>query len=297
MANVVVSVADRPYTMQCPDGEEDHLRELASLLDAEIVRIKQSVGSIGDIRLLVMSGLMVADRLSEAIRKIESLEDQIKGYAQSHATRRRPRRRTWKQIRRAARKRLGPAGEHCEGDEVGMSGGTDRSILPPNGSVLGIDVGYSEIARSSAVCRFDWNANRVTFVVDRFRAVEPERSDALCKFADRNILSAALDGPLRSDLKVIGRYRWAESLLTRKLQPFIGKPGQSSSPNGRKLNAAANECARILLSTGTINRATHRHAIHEIAVVEAFPTSFLGLLLDDPAAIKAKRPPKISHFF
>ncbi len=44
MANVVVSVADRPYTMQCPDGEEDHLRELASLLDAEIVRIKQSVG-------------------------------------------------------------------------------------------------------------------------------------------------------------------------------------------------------------------------------------------------------------
>jgi cell division protein ZapA len=83
MANVVVSVADRPYTMQCPDGEEDHLRELASLLDAEIIRIKQSVGSIGDIRLLVMSGLMVADRLSEAIRKIESLEDQIKGLRES----------------------------------------------------------------------------------------------------------------------------------------------------------------------------------------------------------------------
>ena len=54
MANVIVSVADRPYTMQCPDGEEDHLRELAALLDAEIVRIKQSVGAIGDIRLLVM---------------------------------------------------------------------------------------------------------------------------------------------------------------------------------------------------------------------------------------------------
>ena len=83
MAKVVVSVADRPYTMQCPDGEEDHLRELASLLDAEIVRIKQSVGSIGDIRLLVMSGLMVADRLSEAIRKIEALEDQIKGLRES----------------------------------------------------------------------------------------------------------------------------------------------------------------------------------------------------------------------
>jgi cell division protein ZapA len=83
MANVVVTVADRPYTMQCPDGEEEHLRELARLLDAEVVRIKQSVGSIGDIRLLVMSGLMVADRLSEAIHKIEGLEEQVQGLRES----------------------------------------------------------------------------------------------------------------------------------------------------------------------------------------------------------------------
>ncbi len=79
MANVVVTVADRPYTMQCPDGEEGHLRELAALLDTEVARIKSSVGSIGDIRLLVMSGLMVADRLSEAIKKIEALEEQVTG--------------------------------------------------------------------------------------------------------------------------------------------------------------------------------------------------------------------------
>ncbi len=83
MANVVVTVADRPYTMQCPDGEEAHLRELALLLDTEVSRIKQSVGSIGDIRLLVMSGLMVADRLSEAIQKIEALEEQVQGLRES----------------------------------------------------------------------------------------------------------------------------------------------------------------------------------------------------------------------
>ncbi len=83
MANVIVNVADRPYTMQCPDGEEEHLRELAALLDAEVVRIRQSVGAIGDIRLLVMAGLMVADRLSEASRKVESLDDQIKGLRES----------------------------------------------------------------------------------------------------------------------------------------------------------------------------------------------------------------------
>jgi cell division protein ZapA len=74
MANVVVNIAGRPYTMQCPDGEEDHLKDLAKLLDTEVGRIRQSVGAIGDIRQLVMAGLMVADRLSEATRKIEQLE-------------------------------------------------------------------------------------------------------------------------------------------------------------------------------------------------------------------------------
>lgn len=85
MAHVIVEVNGRPYTMQCPDGEEDHLRELARLLDSEVVRIKQSVGSVGDIRILVMSGLMVADRLSEAIRRIEALEEEVRELLDSRA--------------------------------------------------------------------------------------------------------------------------------------------------------------------------------------------------------------------
>jgi cell division protein ZapA len=80
MANVVVNVAGRPYTMQCPDGEEAHLQELANLLDTEVTRIRQSVGSIGDIRLLVMSGLMVADRLSEALQRVSALEEQLQSF-------------------------------------------------------------------------------------------------------------------------------------------------------------------------------------------------------------------------
>ena len=39
MAHVIVEVNGRPYTMQCPDGEEDHLRELARLIDTEVSRI------------------------------------------------------------------------------------------------------------------------------------------------------------------------------------------------------------------------------------------------------------------
>ena len=83
MSNVVVNIAGRPYTMQCPDGEEEHLRELAKLLDTEVARIRQSVGAIGDIRQLVMAGLMVADRLSEATRKIEMLESDVHNLRES----------------------------------------------------------------------------------------------------------------------------------------------------------------------------------------------------------------------
>ena len=83
MAHVIVQVNGRPYTMQCPDGEEDHLRELAELLDSEVQRVKQSVGNVGDIRMLVMAGLMVADRLSESILRIEALDEQVRGLRES----------------------------------------------------------------------------------------------------------------------------------------------------------------------------------------------------------------------
>ncbi len=79
MAHVIGQVNGRPYTMQCPEGEEEHLKELAELLDAEVMRVKHSVGNVGDIRMLVMAGLMVADRLSEAIQRIQSLEEQVAG--------------------------------------------------------------------------------------------------------------------------------------------------------------------------------------------------------------------------
>lgn len=79
MAHVIVQVHGRPYTMQCPEGEEEHLRDLAELLDGEVQRVKSTVGNVGDIRMLVMAGLMVADRLSEAIARIQSLEEQVAG--------------------------------------------------------------------------------------------------------------------------------------------------------------------------------------------------------------------------
>jgi cell division protein ZapA len=78
MAQVVVRVNGRAYTMQCNDGEEAHLAELGELLDAEIDRIKHAVGQVGDVRLLLMAGLVIADKLADALKRIEELEEQMR---------------------------------------------------------------------------------------------------------------------------------------------------------------------------------------------------------------------------
>jgi cell division protein ZapA len=77
MAQVVVKVNGRPYTLQCNDGEEQHLAELGELLDTEVGRIKSAVGQVGDVRLLVMAGLVIADKLSDGLRRIEELQEQV----------------------------------------------------------------------------------------------------------------------------------------------------------------------------------------------------------------------------
>jgi cell division protein ZapA len=69
MAQVVVQVNDRPYTMQCADGEEGHLRELAHVLDLEGLRELRTRAvnhgrSVED---------QVAERLSEAAKRLEML--------------------------------------------------------------------------------------------------------------------------------------------------------------------------------------------------------------------------------
>jgi len=79
MGQVVINVNSRSFTMECADGEEEHLQELAKLLDTQVKEIKAGVGEVGDIRLLVMAGLIIADQLSEALDRVEVLSGEITG--------------------------------------------------------------------------------------------------------------------------------------------------------------------------------------------------------------------------
>lgn len=103
------------------------------------------------------------------------------------------------------------------------------------------------------------------------------------------MLAVSLDGPLCTGLVPATTYRHAERLLTSGFQPLIGKPGQASSPNGRLLNESAVECAKVVIAGALVGDSTHPERIHNLAIVESFPTTFLGVLLPDPAGLKARR--------
>ncbi len=83
MAHVSVSVNGRAYTLACDDGEEDHLKQLAHYLDHHINELAGAIGPVGETRLILMAGLMVADELSGALDRLNKVEDELKDLKQS----------------------------------------------------------------------------------------------------------------------------------------------------------------------------------------------------------------------
>jgi hypothetical protein len=170
--------------------------------------------------------------------------------------------------------------------------------LETRGSVLGIDVGFSTTRRSSAVCRLDWDEKRAWWTTERYRALDQERRETIYRMGNGRALdAAAFDGPLRKGFDLIGQYRLAERMLTRRLNVQIGKPGQSSSPVGKRLNAEANTCVRLVLAFANVGPALHARRIDSKAIAEAFPTSFLGLMIDNPTRLWARRNNRSDIFF
>jgi len=158
--------------------------------------------------------------------------------------------------------------------------------------VAGVDIGFSTTRRSSAICKLWWDIDSIGWSIRRYRATPWERETAFREFLDRTELNAvAFDGPIRSGFDQINKYREAERVLTKEgLRQKIGKPGQSNSPVGKRLNQETNLCAKLALRFARISNAEHVQKIHECSIVEAFPSTFLGLMISDPVAtVRAKR--------
>jgi cell division protein ZapA len=65
MPLVNVMVNGRAYTIACDDGEEAHLKDLATHVDAKAREVLGSVGQVGDSRMLLMAALLIADEHHE----------------------------------------------------------------------------------------------------------------------------------------------------------------------------------------------------------------------------------------
>ncbi|PCI45540.1 MAG: hypothetical protein COB49_09920 [Alphaproteobacteria bacterium] len=66
MANVIVKFNKQEYHLACQDGEGDRLAKLAEYVNSKAGQIAKAMGSVSDIRLLLMTAILLADELDEA---------------------------------------------------------------------------------------------------------------------------------------------------------------------------------------------------------------------------------------
>ena len=84
MPLVNVMVNGRAYTIACDEGEEDHLRELAAHVDAKVRELLESVGQVGDQRLMLMAALLVTDEYFEVRQRLDLHRKQLGDLAGTH---------------------------------------------------------------------------------------------------------------------------------------------------------------------------------------------------------------------
>lgn len=70
MAKVSIDINGRKYPMGCNDGEEERVLRLGQKLDNRVKSLANQVGQVGDLRLLVMAGIMLSDELDEVTGNI-----------------------------------------------------------------------------------------------------------------------------------------------------------------------------------------------------------------------------------
>lgn len=73
MGQVSISIRGRNYQIACDDGQEAHLARLGRYLDQQADQVATAAGSISDTLLMVMVALTIADELTDANEKVQSL--------------------------------------------------------------------------------------------------------------------------------------------------------------------------------------------------------------------------------
>jgi cell division protein ZapA len=74
MPEIQVSVGGRDYEVACQEGEETFLRSAAAMLDAEAAVLGAQAQRLPESRVLLMAGLMLADKTAGMDDQVRALE-------------------------------------------------------------------------------------------------------------------------------------------------------------------------------------------------------------------------------
>jgi cell division protein ZapA len=66
MPHLSVTINGRSYSIACEEGQQEHLGRLADYFKLRVDELVESLGQIGDARLMLMAGLMISDELYDS---------------------------------------------------------------------------------------------------------------------------------------------------------------------------------------------------------------------------------------
>ncbi|SMY07937.1 cell division protein ZapA [Flavimaricola marinus] len=77
MPQVEIDIGGRTFEVACQDGEEPFLRAAAKMLDTEASALSTQIGRMPEARMLLMAGLLLADKTAALEDKLREAEGRI----------------------------------------------------------------------------------------------------------------------------------------------------------------------------------------------------------------------------
>jgi cell division protein ZapA len=77
MPEITVVIGGRSFEVACQEGEEHYLQSAAKMLDDEAQVLSDQVGRMPEARMLLMAGLMLADKTASSEDKIVQIQGQL----------------------------------------------------------------------------------------------------------------------------------------------------------------------------------------------------------------------------
>jgi len=77
MPEVTITIGGRAFDVSCQEGEEKYLMSAATMLDDEAQVLAEQIGRMPESRMLLMAGLMLADKTASVEDRIKEMETKL----------------------------------------------------------------------------------------------------------------------------------------------------------------------------------------------------------------------------